>query len=97
MHRTAPAATASGGLAVHLTHHRLDWYAAGQRVAVLAVGGDDVVIGRERLVHPDCHCFLADIDVHETADFPGAVHLDAFFLEAPDEHHLGQQVPAVRG
>jgi hypothetical protein len=35
--------------------------------------------------------------MHEATYFSRAVHLHAFFLEAPDEHHLRQQIPAVRG
>jgi hypothetical protein len=43
MHRPAAAAAAAFGLAVHLGHHRIHRHAAGERMAVLAIGRDDRV------------------------------------------------------
>jgi hypothetical protein len=43
-------------------------HAAHQRVAVLAVGGDDVVVRRQRMQRADGAGLLADVEVQEAAD-----------------------------
>ncbi len=97
MHRSAASSAASGGSAEHLRHHRDHRYAAGQGVAVFAVGGHHGVVGAQRLQQPDRDGFLADVEVHESADLRGAVELDAALLETSDPHHLPQQLGALLG
>ena len=48
VHRAALALGAAGGLAQHLGHAGAGIHAAGQGVAVVAIGGDDVVVVPER-------------------------------------------------
>ena len=70
--------------------------AAHQRVPVVAVRRDDVVVGGQRVEHTDRDRLLADVEVHEPADARRAVELDAALLEPPDAHHLAQQARARR-
>ena len=77
-------------LAEQLGHHRSGGHAPRQRVAVLAVGGGDVVVGPERGDAADRHRFLPDVEVAEAADLAQAVGLARLFLEAADEQHLPQ-------
>ena len=94
VHRAAAAAAAALDAAEHLGHDRLGRDAAGQRVAVLAVGGHDRVVRVERLHAADGHRLLADVQVQEAADLGRAVQLDAALLEAPDAEHLAIEVAA---
>ena len=43
---------------------------AGQHMAVIAIGGDDLVAVGDRHLHADDHRFLADIEMAEAADQP---------------------------
>ena len=67
-----------------------------QRMAVLAVGGDDRVVRRERLHHADRDSLLADVQVQEAADLRRGVELGALLLEAADAQHLAA-AGAARG
>jgi hypothetical protein len=62
----------------------------GQHVAVVAIGGDDLVALLQRHLHADHHRLLADIEMAEAADRPHAVELAGLFLEAPDQQHVMQ-------
>ena len=66
--------------------------AAHQRVAMLAVGRDDRVVGLQRLHRADGDRLLADVEMQEAADLGGAVQLGAFLFEAADAHHLAQEL-----
>jgi hypothetical protein len=88
VHRAALALRAAGVFAVILRHHLVHAHADGERVAVVAVGGDDVIV----LAH-DGHAangdgFLADIEVEEAADLALLVASEAALLEAADAHHV---------
>ena len=56
-------------------------------MAVVAVAGNDLVARPQRHLHADNHCFLADIQVAETADQAHAVHLTGLLFEAADGQH----------
>ena len=58
------------------------------RLAVLAVGGHQVVRVAERLGGADDGRLLADAEVEEAADLRLGVHLAGALLEAADEQHL---------
>ena len=60
----------------------------GVRVGVLAVGGDDVVVGLQRRDRADRHRLLADIKVQEAADLAQRVGLGQRLLHAADRQHL---------
>jgi hypothetical protein len=91
VHRTAAAVAAAFGFAIHLGHDRVHCHAAGESMAVLAIGRDHRVGWRERLHRTDSDRLLADIEVQKTADLLLLVKLGAFLLEAPDAHHPAQQ------
>ncbi len=70
-----------------LGHDGLGVHADGERVAVIAIGGDHLVAGLERHLHADDDGLLADVEVAEAADVPHAVELPGLLLEAADEQH----------
>ena len=59
-----------------------------EHVAVVAVGGDDLVALLERHLHADDDGLLADVEVAEAADEAHAVELAGLLLEAADQQHL---------
>ena len=62
-----------------------------ERVPVRAVGrGEDVAVV-ERLADADRDGLLADRDVQEARQLPGAELLLDLLLEAPDQEHLAQE------
>ena len=66
-----------------------------ERVAVRAVGGDQVVLVAHRADGADDRRLLADREVQEAADLRLRVHLARALLEAADEHHRLE--PLARG
>src|SRR5205807_989716 len=64
----------------------------GDVVAVLAVGGDDVIGRAQRRDGAHAHGFLADAEVEEAADFSLGVGLGGGLFGAPDEQHLAVQL-----
>ena len=92
VHRSAAPAAASFLLAEHLGHQPVHADAARDRLAVLAIGRDDGVLGRKRLHDADRNRLLAIIEVQKAEDLLRLVQLDAFRLEMPDADHLAQQM-----
>ena len=73
--------------AEQLGHDRLGRRAARERVAVRAVGRDQVVRVAQRARRADDRRLLADGEVQEAADLRLRVHLARALLEAADEQH----------
>ena len=96
MHGAALAPGVAAAAAGQLGHHALGVHAAGQHVAVVAIGGDDLVALLDRHLHADHDGLLADVEVAEAADQAHAVELAGLLLEAADEQHLaiGVRAPA---
>ena len=92
MHRAAAAARGAGLLAEQLRHHDLRVGAARQRLAVLAVGGDQVVVVAHHGDGADDRRLLADREMQEAADLGLHVHLLRALLEVPDQQHLLEQL-----
>ena len=67
-------------------------------MAVIAIGGDDLIALPYRHLHAHNHRFLADIEMAEAADLAHAVKLAGLFLEAAYEEHqpVGAQLILVR-
>ena len=78
----------AGGACRKLGHEARGSHAARQRVAVVAVVRDDVVVGAQRRIAPTADRLLADVEVQEAADLALARTSRATLLEAPDEEHL---------
>src|SRR5437763_817711 len=94
VHRAALAVRIAAAPAGQLGHHTLRVHAAGQHMAVIAVGGDDRVALLQRGLHADDYRLLSDIEMTKSADQPHAVHLACPLLETADQQHIG--VPALQ-
>src|SRR5436853_515913 len=70
-----------------LRHHRARAHSASDCLAVIAVGGDYVIIGSDHRHHASRDRFLTDVQVAETADLSERVGLGAALLEATLEEH----------
>src|SRR5262249_15726403 len=68
----------------------------GQGVAVVAVVGDQVVVGAHLAYGADPDRLLADVEVEEAADLPLDVELGAALLEPSDEQHLAVEGQRLR-
>ena len=95
VHRAAAAVRDAVLAAEQLGHHLVGVGAARERVAVRAVGGDQVVLVAHRADGADDRRLLADREVQEAADLRLRVHLARALLEAADEHHRLE--PLARG
>jgi hypothetical protein len=71
-----------------LGHHAPGVHAAGEHVAVVAIGGRGLVALLGRGHHADDHRLLPDIEMAEAADQPHAVELAGLLLEAADDQHV---------
>ena len=89
VHRAALAVRIAAAAPGQFGHDPLRVHAAGQHVAVVAIGGDDRVALLERRLHADDDRLLADIEMAEAADQPHPVHLPGPLLEAADQQHVG--------
>src|SRR5207247_257831 len=94
VHRAALALRAAGRLPEQLGHHGARRDAADQRLAVLTVGADHVIVVAQRRKRADRHRFLADIEMAEPADLAQRVGLRRLLLEVTDQQHLSQH-PAI--
>ena len=91
VHAAALAAADAGGAAPQLRHQRPRVGPAGERVAVVAVGAEEVVVGPQQAHGPDRDGLLADVEMEEAADLALHVDLRAALLETPDEEHAPVQ------
>ena len=57
-------------------------------MAVVAIGGDDLVAVGQRHLHADDDGLLADVEMAKAADQAHAVELAGLFLEAADQQHV---------
>ena len=69
--------------------------AAGEQMAMMAVGGDELVGLAGREPHADDDRLLADIEMAEAADQAHAEELAGLFLETADEQHGAINVEVV--
>ncbi len=97
MHRPALALGAAGDLAVDLGHEGLGIHADRDRVTVIAVRGDHVVVGAHQRTATDGHGLLADIEVEKAADFLGLIGAQAPLLKPADADHLAEELDAGLG
>ena len=93
VHGAPAAAGAAVDAAEQLGHDGVRMRAARERLAMLAVGGHEVVRVAERLGGADDGGLLADAEVEEAADLRLRVHLAGALLEAADEEHLLEDGP----
>src|SRR6516162_8997193 len=88
VHRPALAVRIAATTPGQLGHDAPGIHAAGQHMAVIAIGRDNRVAFLERCLHADDNRFLPDIEVAVTAYQARAVHLPSPLLEPPDQQHV---------
>ena len=89
MHRAAFAFRATGLLAEHFRHAFVHAHAYGERVTVVSIGRDEMVVGAAERNGADGYRFLADVKMQKASHFAGAVIFQARLLETADANHLG--------
>ena len=82
--------------AEQLGHDGARRHAARERLAVIAVRRDDVVVGAKHRDRAGADRLLADVQVAEAADLAERVRLGAALLEAALEQHRAQQLDVQR-
>ena len=92
VHRAAAAAAGPVDPAEELGHHALGVGAAGDRVAVGAVGADQVVLVAHHRGGADDRRLLADREVEEAARLGPLVLAPRLLLEAADQRHPREQL-----
>ncbi len=92
VHRAAFALRDAALLAAQLRHHLARVHSFHQRVPVLAIGGQDIVVRLESRKRPHRHRFLADVQVAEAPDLSQGVEFRRLFFEAANQEHLLERV-----
>jgi len=92
VHRAALAAHHAVDAPEQLGHHRARRHAARERLTVVAIGGDDVVVGPQHRDRAGAARLLPDVEVAEAADLAERVRLGAPLLEAALEEHRPQKL-----
>ncbi len=97
VHGAALAARNAVAAPDQLRHHRARVSAAGEQVAVHAIGGDELVAGPRRLPQSDGDRLLADAQMTKAADQAHGEHLPGPFLEAANEQHGAKARQQIAG
>ena len=87
VHGAALAPGAAVDAPVQLRHDLPRAHALGQRLDVVAVGRDDVIVVPEGAQRADRHGLLADVEVAEAADLAQRVRLRGLLLETAAQQH----------
>ena len=88
VHRAALALGMAADPAGEFGHHPVRIHAAGEHVAVVAVGGDAPVAFLGACLEADDDGLLADVEVAEPPDQPHSVELARLLLEPADQEHV---------
>ena len=97
VHRAALAARAAIDAAEQLGHDGARRDAARERLTVIAIRRDDVVVGAQHRQRSGADRFLPDVEMAEAADLPERVRLGATLLEATLEQHRAEQLEVELG
>ena len=95
MHGTAEAAGAAGRFAEKLGHAGISGSSARQRMGMIAISGDQVVVRPRRCDRADHDRFLPDVEMAEAADLLRLILLTGAFLETPDQQHQREHLDFV--
>ena len=95
MHRTAEAARTAGRFAEKFRHAGIGARSASERVRVVAIGGDEVIIGPGRRDGAGHDGFLADVEMTKAADLLRLILLARALLEAADQQHHREHLDFV--
>ena len=90
--RPGAALAVAGGAADDLGQDFLGVAALGDDMAVVAMGGEDIIVFIEPVANRNAGGFLADVNMKMAAHQAGVfvVEADAMFFGAPDHQHLAQ-------
>ena len=88
VHRPTSTLGAARGLAEQLGHGGFHVADPGEVMAMVAVGGDDVIGGLDRGDGTDGDRLLANVEVEEPADLTTRVRPRRFFFKAANPHHI---------
>ena len=86
---------ATGGFAEKFRHAGVRARAASERVRVIAIGGDQVIIGPRRGDRADDDGFLADVKMTKAADLLRLILLARALLETPNQQHHREHLDFV--
>src|SRR5687768_7774598 len=92
MHRAALSTRAAVLSPKQLSHHRARAHSARERLTMVTIGSDDVVVGAKHGHRPCGDRFLTDVEVAEAADLPKCIRLGAALLESSLDHHRPQEI-----
>ena len=93
MYRAAATAVQAGCAAQNLGQPRAGIGAAGENMPVIAVGGCQMVLRRERRDRRHAGSFLAYVEMIVAAEMTVAGQLHDGFLESAYQQHLFQTLP----
>ena len=91
VHRPTLALGAAGALAEELGHAFVHAHADGQGVAVVTIGGDDLVAAVHQGGGADGNRLLADVKVEESPHDPLIVIFQRLLLKAADAEHFAEE------
>src|SRR2546423_15606159 len=95
MHRPTESTGTTGIFAKKFGHAGIGAGSADQRVGVIAIGGDKVIVdpnSRDRAGHDR---LLADVKMTKAADFLGLILLAGALFKTPDEQNQPKQLVFV--
>ena len=95
MHRAAESTRAAGLLAEKLSHTGVGACSASEGMPVVAVSGDDVIVGPGRRDRADNDRFLADIKMTKAADLLRLILLAGTLFKAPNQQHQREHLDLV--
>ena len=95
MHRAAETARAARRFAKKFRHAGIRARAAGERVRVIAIGRDQVIIRPGRRDGANDDRFLANVKMAKAADLLRLILLTRAFLETPDQQHQREHLDFV--
>ena len=97
MHGATLAACDTVGASKQLGHHITRRYAARDRLTVIAVRGDDVIVRPQDRERAGADGLLPDVEMAEPADLAERVRFGAALLEAALQEHRTQQLAVEVG
>ena len=92
VHRAAFAARTARGFPIKLCHHSIRRNALRDRLSMLAVARNDIIVLANRRDGADADCLLTDVQMAEAANLAQVVRLGAFLFKAPTQKHLPIQL-----
>ena len=96
MHRAALALGTPRRLAEKFCHALIHAHSHRQRVAVVAISRDDMVVGAHQRAGANSHAFLADVKMEKSTHFAALVGFKGGLLESAHAHHIFEETNFFR-